>query len=391
MTRSKNSPARDLIFDLRLSDEKTGGKPVLAPEQVVPARDFLERLLLRPSEMQQHFLLLNECYKGEFTPPLPRRLRGGMTLPLPPGATAHFLHAEPLPEPLALAILEGGVDRLPADELARLLLNPLGLWDLADLVYTTLPDYWLDRMQERGAELAREEGIDLMEGFEEVVGSQPEGAEGRLEAALAPRKNGPGTPPTVTESGAVLNVPEPARSRIARAAYGDANAAFTLTLYRVRRDGGRFAAQLAIAPAPTAGDVTVPVRFRTGDEMSFVMEVPPESKVDPTLTRSEMRSDISPPLPAEVVVTAEYEWRGEGDWPRLVFRSGQGGWGEIAAVDRRREAARVLMLTDESRTGEGHDGRGHARRDRAIDARAGRPRQSHLPLLGSGWDGAHPI
>ena len=41
-----------------------------------------------------------------------------------------------------------------ADELARLLLNPVALWDLADLIDATLRDEWLGPMAERGRELA---------------------------------------------------------------------------------------------------------------------------------------------------------------------------------------------------------------------------------------------
>ena len=62
-----------------------------------------------------------------------------------------FRHSAVLEERLAQGVLEGGVDRLPDGELARLLLNPYALWDLADLISTLLPDYWLDRMEEQGS------------------------------------------------------------------------------------------------------------------------------------------------------------------------------------------------------------------------------------------------
>jgi len=69
-----------------------------------------------------------------------------------------FRHHELLPEEMGLAIGERGLGVLPAAELARLALNPFALWDLADLIEESLPDYWLDRMDERGREMLDESG-----------------------------------------------------------------------------------------------------------------------------------------------------------------------------------------------------------------------------------------
>jgi hypothetical protein len=170
MTRPDDTTVRNLIADLFRSDEQTGGQPVLAPDQVEVARDYLEQLLLDVTgRLQQHVAGLEKLYQARFIAPLPRSWRRGAAPPVqsPP---AGFRHSAVLEEPLALAVLEGGVERLPASDLARLLLNPCALWDLSDLISTVLPDYWLDRMDERGVQLARDSGIDLDADFESVVG-----------------------------------------------------------------------------------------------------------------------------------------------------------------------------------------------------------------------------
>jgi hypothetical protein len=136
--------------------------------------------------LQQHVAGLEKLYQARFIAPLPRSWRHGAAPPVqsPP---AGFRHSAVLEEPLALAVLEDGVERLPASDLARLLLNPCALWDLSDLISTVLPDYWIDRMDERGVQLARDSGIDLDADFEAVVGSAVSPA---AERELAPGGRG---------------------------------------------------------------------------------------------------------------------------------------------------------------------------------------------------------
>jgi hypothetical protein len=312
MILPNESAVRDLITDLRLSDEETGGYPVLPIAGEKTAREYLEVLLVLPFELARHLDKLDQLYQGNFRAPLTRRLREGFDIPLPPGATANFRHATVLPEPLALEVMERGVQVLQSDVLARTLLNPLALWDLADLICTLLPDYWMDRMDEVGAQWAKENDIDLYEDFEEVVGAPlpKEKTNRKLEAALAGRKTGDAT--TFTEVVAnqwLIDVPADVRDRIATMAFHQPNKHFDVYLYRV---GGN-KAQLAIAPAPTHGDVRMPVTMRTGEAIEFVVEVPSDE-------RNEMRSGLSQPLPAEAFAITGREWVSEGEWLRLVFR-----------------------------------------------------------------------
>jgi hypothetical protein len=172
MIRLSDATVLDLIADLHRSDEQTGGHPVLSPDRIGTARTYLEQLLLDPGDrLRQHIVTLERWYQAKFIAPLPRSWHLGVDVPRPQPA-AEFRHSTPLPESLALAVTEGGVDRLPEDELARLLLNPYALLDLADLINTQLPDYWLDRVEKVGVQLARESGIDLYEDFNAVVGTK---------------------------------------------------------------------------------------------------------------------------------------------------------------------------------------------------------------------------
>jgi hypothetical protein len=170
MNRPIASITQDLITDLHLSDEQTEGHPALPPDRVGLARECLEQLLLDPTRLQKHLSTLEGLYKAQFVAPSPRGWRQGNNL-APPQPAAAFRHSALLSDPLALAVMDGGVGRLPDADLAALLLNPYALWDLDDLIHSTLPDYWLDRMEEKGVQLAQESGIDLYEDFNRVVGT----------------------------------------------------------------------------------------------------------------------------------------------------------------------------------------------------------------------------
>jgi alkylated DNA nucleotide flippase Atl1 len=186
MTPTNETAVPDLIADLHRSDEETGGQPVLSPDRVGTARAYLEQLLLDATDrLQQHIAALEKLYRARFVAPLPRSWRQGSSLPAQPPAVG-FRHAGVLEEPLAMTVLEAGVDRLPPGDLARLLLNPRALWDLTDLINTLLPDYWLDRMEEQGVQWAKDSGIDLYEGFASAVGTE-EAEDSRLATSTKER------------------------------------------------------------------------------------------------------------------------------------------------------------------------------------------------------------
>jgi hypothetical protein len=251
MTQSNDTTVRNLIADLFRSDKQTGGQPGLAPDQVEVARDYLEQLLLDVTDrLLQHVAGLEQLYQARFVAPLPRSWRHGAAPPVqsPP---AGFRHSAVLEEPLALAVLEGGVGQLPASDLARLLLNPCALWDLSDLISTVLPDYWLDRMNERGVQLARDSGIDLDADFEAVVGSAvPPDAKSERAPAGRGEKVGPaerkaGSQTTHGAAGRPFTLwfdevcSQPARVVLERVQQAEKKPLGDLRIYDLLRDGDR--------------------------------------------------------------------------------------------------------------------------------------------------------
>jgi hypothetical protein len=159
---------RDLMSDLRLSDEQTGGLPVLAPAQVDAARVWVAH-------------------------PRPQRRAGrhGIVVDILPRSPVHVADAAPRaagPNHLrraagglaianccrrrAEAVVERGPAALEPGELACLLLNPFVLWDLADLIGVVLLPYWLPELDRAGEELLASCGVDLSvpgEGDEHVT------------------------------------------------------------------------------------------------------------------------------------------------------------------------------------------------------------------------------
>jgi hypothetical protein len=154
--------ARDLLADLRLEDDQTGGRPTLPPKHAGPARRWLTRILVDGQALCSHIELLQTLYPGRFQPPLSRRLQPERGPRLREAAEATgFRHHQLLAEDRALAVAERGPEALTEDELAALLLNPYALWDLADLIDLLLPDYWQEQMAGVGEELMDRFGMEI--------------------------------------------------------------------------------------------------------------------------------------------------------------------------------------------------------------------------------------
>jgi hypothetical protein len=148
-----------LLTQLHLSDEATNGHPVLPAEQVGLAREWLARVLLESDPWIAHVRQLEHCYQARFSTPLPRILTEWQPY-IRPDTAAGFRHNQLLPEAEARSLAEKGPDDYPPDKLARLLLNPVALWDVSDLISTFLPDYWLPRMDELGRAYMEEHGCN---------------------------------------------------------------------------------------------------------------------------------------------------------------------------------------------------------------------------------------
>jgi hypothetical protein len=153
-------PERHLLGALHHSDTQTAGRPTLPAEQVEAARNWLGRILVDSGRLAAHIDLLRELYGATFRYRPPRRDWPGDEPAPQVEPSPQFRHNQPLPESQARVIVEQGPDSLSGTELAALLLNPYALWDLADLIDVTLPDYWLDRVEPVGQELIAEYGLD---------------------------------------------------------------------------------------------------------------------------------------------------------------------------------------------------------------------------------------
>jgi hypothetical protein len=151
---------RTLVTNLRVSDETTKGRPQLAPANVALARDYLSLLLVEDRAEIVHIHLLEELYGAKFSYPLSRAFWQGDPRP-PMTAVPGFRHNQFLPEETARAVAERGADALSPDELAALLLNPYALWDLADLINSTFPEYWQRRLHQVGLELIERYGLNI--------------------------------------------------------------------------------------------------------------------------------------------------------------------------------------------------------------------------------------
>jgi hypothetical protein len=151
---------RELLTNLYRSDEATQGRPHLPPEKVEQARDYLALLLVESRAEFAHVDLLQEFYRAKFRSPLSRWFWDGGPRPRFEIAAA-FRHNRFLPEEKARAVAEHGPRVLSADELAALLLNPYALWDIADLIRFSFPDYWLPRLQQVAQEHMERLGLDM--------------------------------------------------------------------------------------------------------------------------------------------------------------------------------------------------------------------------------------
>jgi hypothetical protein len=116
-------------------------------------------LLVDFRALTAHVQLLQELYQAPFQSPLPRLcwINGEQPLNHAPLASG-FRHNQPLQEDKIHAIAKRGVgpDVLSNPDLARLLLNPVALWDVHDRIEATWPETWLQRLDDVGRELITE-------------------------------------------------------------------------------------------------------------------------------------------------------------------------------------------------------------------------------------------
>lgn len=150
---------RALLEELHTSDRETGGRPSVRPNLVASAREYLSVVLLDFEAQSAHLRLLEEFYETKFdNPELSRRLMEGQPV-YRIEAAAGFPHKQLSKK--ADDVAQHGPSVLESHELAELLLNPLALWDLADLIDFLQPGYWLPRMEEVGRALMTKSSLGV--------------------------------------------------------------------------------------------------------------------------------------------------------------------------------------------------------------------------------------
>jgi hypothetical protein len=125
---------RDILVNLLVSDHETIGEPIVPDDKISTVRDSLVFLILDADALGEHWRWLG-------------------------AKDAKKRHRSILPDDRFQNVLDGGLDVLGADELARLALNPVALSELADMVSEELPNAWLPRIQDAAAELVRRHGV----------------------------------------------------------------------------------------------------------------------------------------------------------------------------------------------------------------------------------------
>jgi hypothetical protein len=304
------SGSRQLILNLRIDFGNQVRPLAVRPDDRALAIDCVRQLLLEPDKRRGHNAVVAEVF------------------PNPPGAV------DPLGAERAVAVVHDGPQELGDDELARVLLSRRAVADLTRLVHELLPDWWLNEMEAIGQHLASDTGIDLRP--IPLDTEKPSRLEELELAAAFDGRHDTGVPAVTSHGvGATLEQTGPAvwtvgftgpgaeamKRKIATVAFGNPDASFTLRLHRV----GKSRTELEMTPPPLKADVTLPARFRTGEERMFVVEVPAEAKVPglaPSEIRPSTRSNPCEPLAAGALEIQELVVCDEGGMPLLWMRSG---------------------------------------------------------------------
>ena len=126
------------------------------------AANWLRSALVDFSDLDRHIGLLQELYDSQFHYPRARRDCWSHEQVMVAPTKTPFRFIERLDEQQVLAVIEGGPDsfkdtKIISDEkLGELLLNPFALYDLFDVIDDVLPEAWLNVINERGNELAKQ-------------------------------------------------------------------------------------------------------------------------------------------------------------------------------------------------------------------------------------------
>lgn len=158
-TRSRPQLPRSAITAIKAMPE-----PRLSDEDRPSALRWLERILVDFDALDEHIAFLQELFGLPFTYPRPRRDAWTMEEIGPPAEAAAFPFNRLLDHDLIVAVADEGVNALQTysngrghsarDELAELLLNPYGLYDLFDVLDELQPEHWVNVTANAGTAMA---------------------------------------------------------------------------------------------------------------------------------------------------------------------------------------------------------------------------------------------
>ena len=150
----------DLIRTCFDKEQSTGQLPTLAEPQRSNLLGWLRRILLDFEALDQHLIFLQQLYKATFHYPSPRREGRNLDENNDTGISPGFAHCERLTDQQLTAVMDRGADIFSNEELIKLLLNPVALFDLHDTIDDVQPDLWLDNLHELANEvLPTESGV----------------------------------------------------------------------------------------------------------------------------------------------------------------------------------------------------------------------------------------
>jgi hypothetical protein len=240
---------------------RAAGQDAAVPaDQVEPALEYLRRLLLDFDALERHIAFLQELYDSPFCYARPRRDYWSPERAEPDLQGSRFPYAKPLPDPLVHAILDEGPDRLrpgksPPDELGKLLLNPVALYDLFDLITDILPDAWIPELQRLGQARRQQQ-----------LAAGPSKEPATIPLPAKPPKNqgaeGPGGPRAVARADGARAWRLAALSSLAAAAV--LVVCLIVVLRRQSGGGGDAGANLVVSATPKFGDRKGTTRPLTG-------------------------------------------------------------------------------------------------------------------------------
>jgi hypothetical protein len=177
-------------------------------------------------------------------------------------------------------LLSRGPATLTEEDLTGLLLDPFALESLAELIEAEPSDYWLEQMDELGAEQMKADGmsmhldLDRVDGLLEKPSAERSGRKALLQlmglGALEAR-GGDCWALTFNDDEA-----KQLQRKMAERMYGNAETAFELLLLKQEAAGrpGQLEFVVEVSPAPTASELTLAVTFPAGEKRVFLLKVP---------------------------------------------------------------------------------------------------------------------